>query len=108
MPLFIKGKAETVHFNQNIQHHNLHTEQNQTNNPPETQIEGILKLSYDTYVTTGLHLIIKQPTQTNEEEQGAIKTHWRYLNQKRRMKTNKLNYFDHPMLGVLMKITPLS
>jgi hypothetical protein len=107
MPLYINGKKVSLHFNQDAITNTLNANKvNPTLTP--VSLEGIMRINYQTYLNTNLHIIIKQNEPKTDQTDEPIKTYWRYLNQSRRMQPNKLNYFDHPMLGILMKVTPLS
>lgn len=74
---------------------------------PEPELELTEPESSPYYVTAeddGL-----EPALEVEEETGPIYP-WRHavlLQQKRRMRSNEVHYIDHPLLGVVIKLTPL-
>lgn len=51
--------------------------------------------------------ILEQFSQNQNLPTGEIPTHWRFnLKESRKIKPGELHYIDHPLFGVLVKITP--
>lgn len=77
-------------------------------------LQGLIKIVLSRYLHTDIELVYKK---TPEEElinrfdadyleDRTGKTHTYYLKQNRKMRSKELYYIDHPIIGVLLKITP--
>jgi len=79
------------------------------------QVNGLLWISYTRYFEVKTRLYFTAPSidfpayikQVADEYTNSHLICFR-MQQARRMKANELNYFDHPLFGVLIKITPLT
>lgn len=79
------------------------------------QINGILKLSVQHYLNSTFDLFYGVPTSelrhlSHRRNFKLFNTDISYfqLRQTRRMRSQQLNYFGHPLFGILMYVTPLS
>ncbi len=79
------------------------------------QINGTLMLSVNHYFNINYNLLFTQPTlgfskKLSLETFKNINGNFAYfqLQQSRRTRSKELNYFDHPLYGILLKITPVS
>jgi peptidoglycan-binding protein CsiV len=72
----------------------------------DSQLSGTLKF----YLARFLHLELNVSYQPNSGAIGATPasdvTPSYVINEQRRVKSNELNYFDHPKFGVLVRVTP--
>ena len=79
------------------------------------QINGVMSLYLNRYINTQFNLAFAMPTSQfealNHNPKDAELSHQAFtylmLNQKRRTKSNELNYIDHPVYGILMKVIPI-
>ncbi len=79
------------------------------------QVNGVMSLYLNRYINTQFNLAFAMPTSQfealNHNPQSAKPSHQAFtylmLNQKRRTKSNELNYIDHPVYGILMKVIPI-
>jgi len=75
------------------------------------QINGLLNIRVDRYFQVGFNLNFAEPMQAmrslDNNNQHNVSDDFAYFhfNQSRRMRSNELNYFGHPLYGVLMKIS---
>jgi len=81
---------------------------------PVKQIDGTVKVALGRYLHfyTDLIFVRPLPIQANEqvpEEQSDALSPFTYYRVKshRRMRSRELHYLDHPLLGILVQITPL-
>lgn len=81
--------------------------------PNSRELNGTLKISLDRYFNTTLNLFLNEPTdRLNTLDVTHQFSDWHNplftfkLHQQRRMPSRELNYIGHPLLGVLIKITP--
>ena len=80
------------------------------------QVNGVMSLYLNRYINTQFNLAFAMPTSQfealNHNPQSTQPSHeavtYLMLNQKRRTKSNELNYIDHPVYGILMKIIPIN
>lgn len=91
--------------------------QSETGDTSETRVlntlEGTIKLHLGRYLHLEADLLYRNQTEPLEnntffmtlDEGEQLQTLFR-MHQKRRMRSGELHYFDHPMLGLLAKITP--
>ena len=77
-------------------------------------IEGTVRLDKATYLHATVDLWLKQNTsQVNSWSDGSSKgtdinaPRNPHLVESRRIRSNKLDFFDHPKMGALLKITPI-
>tara|TARA_R110002050_G_scaffold9504_2_gene33428 strand:- start:4154 stop:4765 length:612 start_codon:yes stop_codon:yes gene_type:complete len=77
-------------------------------------IEGSVRLDKATYLHASVNLWLKQDTaQVNSWSDGSATganinaPRNPHLVESRRIRSNELNFFDHPKLGALLKITPI-
>jgi hypothetical protein len=81
------------------------------------ELEGLITISLSRYLHTNAQLILRKPASTIEileqsttdeslvdAEGGILLNH--VLDEKRRMRSRKLHYLDHPQFGMLVLITP--
>lgn len=74
--------------------------------------EGFVNIQKKRYFTVSLNSLFSMPRpesfegslMTNELDSHLVHFHW---TQKRRMRSNELNYLDFPLYGILIKIIPL-
>lgn len=83
------------------------------------QVNGTIQLIKNRFFSANTNLILTlpssqltaasfqqiDPTQTQTSLPDSLKSFQMY--QSRRLKPNELNYFDHPLFGMLIKITPI-
>lgn len=70
------------------------------------QLDGWVKIVLGRYLHIHTDLVLRMPTPAGPlgRERRLIEVHMR---QQRRMRSRELHYLDHPLLGVLVKVTPL-
>ena len=69
-------------------------------------INGRVRLHKGTYLYATVDLQLDRATQTDDwSEVGGQRRH--YLKETRRVRRDKLHFFDHPHLGALLKLTPI-
>ena len=69
-------------------------------------INGSVRLHKGTYLYATVDLQLDRATQTDDwSEVGGQRKH--YLKETRRVRRDKLHFFDHPHLGALLKLTPI-
>ena len=69
-------------------------------------INGRVRLHKGTYLYATVDLQLDRTTQTDDwSEVGGQRKH--YLKETRRVRRDKLHFFDHPHLGALLKLTPI-
>ena len=69
-------------------------------------INGRVRLHKGTYLFATVDLQLDRVTQTDDwSEVGGQRRH--YLKETRRVRRDKLHFFDHPHLGALLKLTPI-
>ncbi len=77
--------------------------------PP--RIEGVIRISKQRYLHADVDLILTRPVapgQAPAADGGFGPAYRSYrMHAKKRMRSGKLYYLDHPLMGVLIKITPL-
>ncbi len=86
----------------------------QYNQATHWQVDGLVRIGVKRYFDASYKLAFATPTETiqslsqNDNFKG-LDTPLVYfnLNQTRRMRSNELNFIDHPLYGIIMKITPL-
>lgn len=74
------------------------------------QINGLIKLSRDDFINLKTNLILSEsnnnlPSDLINDSNATVQMY--ELKELRRLKPNELNYLDHPLFGVLIKIIPL-
>lgn len=81
---------------------------------PNGLIEGTIRLDKATYLHASIDLWLKQnKAQVNSWSDDLSNgtsvngPHNPHLVESRRIRSNKLDFFDHPKMGVLLKITPV-
>lgn len=69
--------------------------------PPamQSEFQGMLRLHLSRY----LHV---EPDLWFTRNSGEGQPYWVHINQKRRMRSEELHYLDHPLFGMLVRITP--
>ena len=92
------------------------TAQAATAEPTNTigNLQGVIKIVLSRYLHTDVELVYKKKADTDLVnrfdadylENRAGKSNVYYLKQNRRMRSKELHYIDHPVIGVLLKITP--
>ena len=91
----------------------------QTSEQQAVNIEGHLHFSRLRFIHLKAHLLIKvraaaivanAAKDEHEEQADSTSTvdHWTSMVQTRRMRSNQLHYIDHPTVGMLISLTPLS
>ncbi len=79
------------------------------------QVNGVISLYLNRYINTQFNLAFAMPTTQfdalNHNPHSAEPSHqpisYLMLDQQRRTRSNELNYIDHPVYGILMKVTRL-
>ncbi|HDY84692.1 hypothetical protein LCGC14_1023330 [marine sediment metagenome] len=78
-------------------------------------IEGTVRLDKASYLHASVNLWLKQNAGETNNWSDASATgtnisapHNPHLVESRRIRSNKLDFFDHPKMGALLKITPIS
>lgn len=115
----ITNKPQRIHlyggelYSQNgvLEHSGFVDESEDRNQDQRWQINGTLQLSLKTYIHVHPDLILALPTQNLPREMvGDLHQPFMLfqLNQTRRMRSKELNYFDHPLFGILAIITPVA
>lgn len=86
---------------------------NLSSTPYSRELSGTLSISLDRYFNTQFNLSLSEPTdQLNSLDTTQQFSDWHNplfaftLHQQRRMPSRELNYLGHPLLGILIKITP--
>jgi hypothetical protein len=69
-------------------------------------IEGRILLHKGTYLYATVDLQLDRPDQISEWSDSA-EMRKPYLKESRRVRSDKLQYFDHPHMGALLKLTPI-
>ncbi len=73
------------------------------------ELDGTLTLNRNRYFQVASNLLLTEPNQQgltpNEDEEPAKLNHFS-LKQTQRMRSDELHYFDHPLFGMLIKVTP--
>ena len=89
---------------------NTYTNSNNTAN--NWQLNGILSISVNRYFNVNFNLNLAEPANQiqrflNRDNQNNVLNHFAYFrfSQSRRMRSNELNYFGHPLYGIIMKIS---
>ena len=59
------------------------------------------------YYSMGFHNSLSNNTEDNQLS-APIGLQYVILNSQRRMRSNQLNYIDHPLIGMLIKLIPVS
>lgn len=69
-------------------------------------IEGRVRLHKGTYLYATVDLQLNRPTQSNDwSDTGGVRKP--YLQESRRVRSGQLQFFDHPNIGALLKLTPI-
>lgn len=77
------------------------------------QLDGTIKVVLSRYLHVYTDLVLRKPVvfeRLNEETQEVTRTPVLFdvsVREHRRMRSRELHYIDHPMLGMLVQITPL-
>jgi len=75
------------------------------------EVNGEVLLTHKRYITLYLNLLFTEPLGKLVKKEGFYNVDknfaYFHLEQNRRMRTRELNYIDHPLYGVLIKITPI-
>ena len=79
-----------------------------------TYINGLFTITLNRYFNTSFHILFAQPVEqiqalnvNTNAWSNIIGDHAYFdLYQNRRMRSNELNYLDHPLYGIIIKITP--
>lgn len=74
--------------------------------PGTPLIEGMVKISVSRYLHADLNLILRGTPAGADRLPGGFQT-FRF-NEHRRMRSRELHYIDHPLMGMLIQITPLN
>ena len=88
----------------------IHLYTDQTYSQGDSELDGTLTINKDTYFNVNANLILTEPMNDLSNTQQVISSgdgmaHFT-LSETRRMRSNELNYFDHPLMGMLILITP--
>lgn len=70
---------------------------------PDGQLEGVLRFYMSRFLHVDVDLLLRD--QTAVVNQSAVMGLNYRLTEHRRVKTQEMNYFDHPKLGMLLRIT---
>ena len=79
------------------------------------QVDGTLSLYLNRYINSSFDLRFAMPSKqfnglnhnNNPAEESSQAFTYIALKQSRRTRSNELNYIDHPVYGILMKVTPV-
>ena len=74
--------------------------------PGTPVVEGMIKISVRRYLHVDLDLLLRRTTAEVATRAGGFQT-FRF-DEHRRMRSKELHYIDHPLMGMLIEITPLS
>lgn len=79
-------------------------------NKPESSLQGTLKLILGRYLHLHTDLLYKRPKQSDDSTSATL--HGRSYNEfeiksQRKMRSNELHYIDHPLIGILVLVTPI-
>ena len=69
-------------------------------------VQGTVKVSLARYLQVEIDLVYRRPKIHAADASNPAPERFRIMSE-RRMRSGELHYFDHPLFGVLMKITPL-
>lgn len=79
-------------------------------------MNGLISVSLNRYFNTSFHFVFSQPIKkikalsidTNHLSNIIGDNAYFDLKQHRRMRSNELNYIDHPLYGIIVKISPIN
>jgi hypothetical protein len=76
------------------------------------QLDGTVKVVLGQYLHLYTDLVLRRPvtTETLDDNQQSLRTNALYqfsIQKHRRMRSKELHYLDHPLLGILVQITPV-
>lgn len=103
---FHAGKLLDNHGNEIVHQERFNDPANET--MVISELDGALTLSKAHFINAGLQMILAEPEIQLDPESSQKKVHFFKLTEKRHMRSNELNYFDHPLFGALLKIMPTS
>jgi len=72
--------------------------------PGTPLLEGMVKVSVNRYLHVDLDLLLRGAATGTDQLPGGFQT-FRF-NEHRRMRSKELHYIDHPLMGMLIQITP--
>lgn len=81
---------------------------------PLNQFDGTVKITLERYLHVYTDIIFRHPTVLSEEQESdqevepTISLVDYRVHGHRRMRSRELHYLDHPLLGILVQITPLT
>lgn len=80
----------------------------------QSQLQGTMTITLGHYFDVNTKLILTEPTPLLQRlASNGFFNHWNQpyfnfqLSENRRMRSNELNYLNHPLMGVLIKIIPI-
>lgn len=80
----------------------------------QSQLHGSMKITLGHYFDVDTKLLLSEPTPLLQKlTPNGFFNHWNQsyfnfqLSENRRMRSNELNYLNHPLMGVLIKIIPM-
>lgn len=80
------------------------------NNKLKSSLQGTLKLILGRYLHLHTDLLYKRPKQSNDSTSATLNGR-RYnefeIKSQRKMRSNELHYIDHPLIGILVLVSPI-
>ena len=73
--------------------------------PGTPMVEGMVKISVSRYLHAELDLLLRGSPAGAQRMPGGFQSY--HFNEHRRMRSRELHYIDHPLLGMLIEITPI-
>jgi hypothetical protein len=111
------GKHYETQFPERLTPPNTHADETQAvikSKPPVTleQVDGTVKIVLARYLHVYTDLIFRKPVTTEYEYSDGQVFQSTFLRDvkvrtRRRMRSRELHYLDHPLLGILVQITPI-
>lgn len=81
------------------------------NNKLESSLQGTLKLILGRYLHLHTDLLYKRPKQSYDSTSATLRGRSNYnefeIKSQRKMRSNELHYIDHPLIGILVLVSPI-
>lgn len=81
------------------------------NNKLQSSVQGTLKLILGRYLHLHTDLLYKRPKQSNDSTSATLYGRSNYnefeIKSQRKMRSNELHYIDHPLIGILVLVSPI-
>ncbi|MDT8452185.1 MAG: CsiV family protein [Gammaproteobacteria bacterium] len=104
------GLSDTDAINVHIDTTNAESPEND-NNKLQSILQGTLKLILGRYLHLHTDLLYKRPKQTDDSTSATLHGRSSYdefeIKSQRKMRSNELHYIDHPLIGILVLVSPI-